>query len=261
MSRPRSGDRQRRLSSLSAPFAASHPHSTRHRVAGALGGIACCGCALPAGLLLMIGSIGAILSPAPTPSASPAAIVSAAPATTTAAPSTTPAAPTAAPSPAATTPPPPTTQAPAPATTVSYLSCEDVRAAGAAPIHRGDPGYSGDLDRDGDGVACETDSAAAAPAPAPQAAPPAAPPTRAPASARPASTKQAPPAPTTPAPSSKAAAPVGLKSEPEDSSDDGSAYYKNCDAVREAGKAPLHRGDPGYRKGLDRDGDGIACEK
>ncbi|MFJ8859493.1 excalibur calcium-binding domain-containing protein [Streptomyces sp. NPDC102451] len=30
-----------------------------------------------------------------------------------------------------------------------------VRAAGAAPIHRGDPGYGSHLDRDGDGVACE----------------------------------------------------------------------------------------------------------
>jgi hypothetical protein len=27
--------------------------------------------------------------------------------------------------------------------------------AGAAPIHRGDPGYSSKLDRDGDGIACE----------------------------------------------------------------------------------------------------------
>ena len=38
-------------------------------------------------------------------------------------------------------------------------------------------------------------------------------------------------------------------------------YYKNCAAVRAAGKAPLYRGQPGYRKELDRDGDGIACEK
>ena len=38
---------------------------------------------------------------------------------------------------------------------VTYRNCDDVRAAGAAPIHRGDPGYSGSLDRDGDGTACE----------------------------------------------------------------------------------------------------------
>jgi hypothetical protein len=39
-----------------------------------------------------------------------------------------------------------------------------------------------------------------------------------------------------------------------------SAYYPNCAAARAAGVAPLHRGEPGYRSGLDRDGDGIACE-
>src|SRR5437773_10911064 len=46
----------------------------------------------------------------------------------------------------------PTTTA---AQTVSYASCAEARAAGAAPLHRGDPGYSSKLDRDGDGVACE----------------------------------------------------------------------------------------------------------
>ncbi len=40
----------------------------------------------------------------------------------------------------------------------------------------------------------------------------------------------------------------------------GSAYYKNCTEARAAGAAPLYRGDPGYRIGLDRDHDGIACE-
>ncbi|MGP5588072.1 excalibur calcium-binding domain-containing protein [Glutamicibacter ardleyensis] len=35
-------------------------------------------------------------------------------------------------------------------------NCSAVKAAGAAPIYRGDPGYSGKLDRDGDGVACES---------------------------------------------------------------------------------------------------------
>ncbi len=37
-------------------------------------------------------------------------------------------------------------------------------------------------------------------------------------------------------------------------------YYKNCTAVRKAGKAPLYKGEPGYRTRLDRDKDGIACE-
>lgn len=39
-----------------------------------------------------------------------------------------------------------------------------------------------------------------------------------------------------------------------------SAYYPNCDAVRAAGKAPLQRGQPGYRPEMDGDGDGLACE-
>ncbi|MBD7971264.1 MBL fold metallo-hydrolase [Paenibacillus sp. Sa2BVA9] len=38
-------------------------------------------------------------------------------------------------------------------------------------------------------------------------------------------------------------------------------YYKNCTEVREAGKAPLYEGDPGYSTKLDRDKDGIACER
>ena len=42
-----------------------------------------------------------------------------------------------------------------------------------------------------------------------------------------------------------------------DSSD---VYYKNCAAVRAAGKAPLYKGQPGYSTKLDRDGDGVACE-
>ncbi|WP_084759375.1 excalibur calcium-binding domain-containing protein [Nocardia mangyaensis] len=37
-------------------------------------------------------------------------------------------------------------------------------------------------------------------------------------------------------------------------------YYKDCAAARAAGAAPLYVGDPGYRSGLDRDNDGIACE-
>jgi len=39
-----------------------------------------------------------------------------------------------------------------------------------------------------------------------------------------------------------------------------STYYANCTVVREAGKAPIRRGDPGYGPHLDRDGDGVACE-
>ncbi len=35
--------------------------------------------------------------------------------------------------------------------------------------------------------------------------------------------------------------------------------YENCTEVKEAGAAPLHKGDPGYSEKLDRDGDGEAC--
>jgi len=36
-----------------------------------------------------------------------------------------------------------------------YANCSAARAAGAAPVSRGDPGYASHLDRDGDGVGCE----------------------------------------------------------------------------------------------------------
>src|SRR5690606_10675405 len=38
---------------------------------------------------------------------------------------------------------------------VYYRTCADARAAGAAPLRVGDPGYGRHLDRDGDGIACE----------------------------------------------------------------------------------------------------------
>jgi hypothetical protein len=38
-------------------------------------------------------------------------------------------------------------------------------------------------------------------------------------------------------------------------------YYRNCGQVRRAGAAPLHIGRPGYRPELDKDGDGVACDK
>lgn len=38
----------------------------------------------------------------------------------------------------------------------SYANCSEVRAAGAAPIRAGEPGDSRKLDRDGDGVGCDT---------------------------------------------------------------------------------------------------------
>lgn len=37
-------------------------------------------------------------------------------------------------------------------------------------------------------------------------------------------------------------------------------YYRNCSEAREAGVAPIYRGQPGYRPEMDGDNDGIACE-
>ncbi|MEV7627570.1 excalibur calcium-binding domain-containing protein [Actinoplanes sp. NPDC089786] len=84
--------------------------------------------------------------------------------------------------------------------------------------------------------------------------PPAAAPTIPPTSTPPARPKPKPKP--KPKKSTKAPAP------PADSQDeDDSVYYANCTAVRDAGKAPIRRGQPGYSRKLDRDGDGVACEK
>ncbi|WP_327077657.1 excalibur calcium-binding domain-containing protein [Pseudarthrobacter siccitolerans] len=81
------------------------------------------------------------------------------------------------------------------------------------------------------------DAAAAQQAAAQQAAKPA------PAPAAPA---PAVPAPAVPAPAAPAPA---------------SVYYANCAAAKAAGAAPVRAGMPGYGTHLDRDGDGIGCEK
>ena len=39
-----------------------------------------------------------------------------------------------------------------------------------------------------------------------------------------------------------------------------SVYYKNCAAASKAGAAPITIGQPGYRTGLDPNGNGVACE-
>ncbi|WP_181010103.1 thermonuclease family protein [Ornithinimicrobium sufpigmenti] len=79
----------------------------------------------------------------------------------------------------------------------------------------------------------ERDRKAAQPQPQPQ-----------PVAPQPAPPAPAPPAPAPPAPQPPPTVP----------------YYKNCDAARAAGAAPVYIGTPGYGKHLDRDGDGIGCE-
>ena len=71
--------------------------------------------------------------------------------------STTQAAESTAAAPAASATAEPDTEAEPPETgkTTPYANCTEVREAGAAPLHRGDPGYSTRLDRDRDGTACE----------------------------------------------------------------------------------------------------------
>lgn len=38
---------------------------------------------------------------------------------------------------------------------VYYAGCNEVRAAGKAPLYAGQPGYRPEMDGDGDGIACE----------------------------------------------------------------------------------------------------------
>jgi len=38
---------------------------------------------------------------------------------------------------------------------VHYSGCDEVRAAGKAPLRAGEPGYRPEMDGDGDGIACE----------------------------------------------------------------------------------------------------------
>jgi hypothetical protein len=36
--------------------------------------------------------------------------------------------------------------------------------------------------------------------------------------------------------------------------------WAGCNDARAAGTAPIYAGEPGYREGMDGDGDGVACE-
>lgn len=51
--------------------------------------------------------------------------------------------------------PAPDADAPAP-DSGPFRNCAAARDAGATPLHRGDPGWADKLDRDGDGIACES---------------------------------------------------------------------------------------------------------
>ncbi|MHA7291536.1 excalibur calcium-binding domain-containing protein [Arthrobacter sp. MDT3-24] len=67
-----------------------------------------------------------------------------------------------------------------------------------------------------------------------------------------AAAQAAKPAPVVPAP---APAPAPAVKAPA------AVYYANCTAARAAGAAPIYAGTPGYGTHLDRDRDGIGCDK
>ncbi|MGW0557552.1 excalibur calcium-binding domain-containing protein [Streptomyces sp. NPDC002926] len=118
------------------------------------------------------------------------------------------------------TPTPAKAKAKAPAPPKAYYAnCDAARAAGAAPVHEGDPGYAPHLDRDGDGVGCEPYSGG-----------------------------------------TSGGSGSGGGSGGSSGGGSGDTYYANCAAARAAGAAPVHAGDPGYGRHLDRDGDGVGCE-
>lgn len=127
-------------------------------------------------------------------------------------------APVPSPTPTPTPKPKPTRTQKAEPPAVYYRNCDAARAAGAAPVRRGDPGYASHLDRDGDGVGCEPYSGGSG--------------------------------------GSGGSVTGGSSS----GGSGGSTYYENCSAARAAGAAPVRRGDPGYGRHLDRDGDGVGCE-
>ncbi|KQP70598.1 hypothetical protein ASF40_12660 [Microbacterium sp. Leaf288] len=70
----------------------------------------------------------------------------------------------------------------------------------------------------------------------------------------------APATPVNPAPAPAPAQPAPAPAQPAPAPAPVEVYYKNCDAARAAGAAPIQQGQPGYGKHLDRDGDGIGCD-
>ncbi|AUZ33790.1 calcium-binding protein [Arthrobacter sp. PGP41] len=67
-------------------------------------------------------------------------------------------------------------------------------------------------------------------------------------------------APALVAPAPAAPAPAAVPAPPAVVPAPAAAYFANCAAARAAGAAPLFAGQAGYRAGLDRDSDGVACE-
>lgn len=74
-----------------------------------------------------------------------------------------------------------------------------------------------------------------------------------------------PPAPPAPAPApvpAPAPAPVQAAPAPAPAPAPQGGSFRNCAAARAAGvRTPIHRGEPAYAPHLDRDNDGVACER
>ncbi|KAA9166937.1 hypothetical protein FPZ12_001085 [Amycolatopsis acidicola] len=75
-----------------------------------------------------------------------------------------------------------------------------------------------------------------------------------PATTTPKTTTPKPSSSTPPPPQTTTTRPPSTKPGPD------RTYYEDCEEVRAAGKAPLYLWQPGYRPGLDRDHNGVACE-
>lgn len=113
----------------------------------------------------------------------------------------------------------------APASAIPFASCDDAAAAGYGLILRGSPAYSANLDRDGDGRACEANGSGTG-------------------------------VPTLQVPGSG----TGVTT-PEVVTPTDTTGFDNCTEARAAGRVNIPVGDPAYAPHLDRDLDGIGCEQ
>jgi outer membrane biosynthesis protein TonB len=104
----------------------------------------CPGETLPGGVVAALPERAQTPAPAPAPRPAPAPAPAPAPK------------PVPAPAPAPVAPAPAPAPAPVPPSSVYYKNCDAARAAGAAPIRQGQPGYGTHLDRDRDGTGCDS---------------------------------------------------------------------------------------------------------
>ncbi|UDY34302.1 excalibur calcium-binding domain-containing protein [Dermatobacter hominis] len=168
--------------------------------------------------------------PAPEPTTTEAPSTApepAAPVVPSTAPSVAARAPSAAPAPSTSPAPAPTAPAASPLPTaraqVFFSSCEEASRAGYWNMRRGEPGYSANLDRDGDGIACDDPSNQP--------------------------TQGTAPAVTTPTPAPQVAG--ASQTQP----------YANCTEARADGQTNIPASSPVFQPGLDADNDGIGCEQ